>query len=83
MNITSDPKTGLERFKKAKDIHQQVIAGIDRIMGMVEPGKSRQIGQIPFVSKQESAIARCLVTLLQLKHGLEKEFPGVEIREAG
>lgn len=81
MQASVEVERVVARFEKAKDIHKQVVAGIDRVMGMVEAGKSRQIGQIPFVSKQESAIGRCLVMLFQLKHELEKEFPGVEVRE--
>lgn len=76
--MAADVDQALERYEKAKAIHEQVCTAVDYVMGIVEVGKSRELGKIPFINDQESVIARCLVTLLQLKRELEYNYPGLK-----
>ena len=71
-------KDASERADKIKEISRQVNVAIDGIMGMVQAGKSRTLGELPFVNKQESAMARCLLTLFQLKRELQYEHTEAE-----
>lgn len=71
-------KEAQERAKRMKEIEAQVNVAIDGVMNMVRPGKSRNVGELPFMNKAESAMARCLLTLLQLKRELQYEHAEVE-----
>lgn len=76
MSLT-DADRALERFEKAKEVYEQICMGADSVMGLVKVGKSRSIGEIPFTNAQEAGIARCLLTLMQLKREFEHQYPGI------
>lgn len=76
MSLTDADRT-LERYEKAKEVYAQVCLGMDCVMHLPKVGKSRNIGEIPFTNGQEAGIARCLLTLMQLKREFEHQYPGL------
>lgn len=76
-------KAARKKAEKIEKISGQVNVAIDGVMDMIQAGKSRTLGTLPFVNQQESAMARCLLTLLQLKRELQIEQAHADVKIAG